>query len=185
MEEQERLPTGRIRQDQSRRRHFYQDRPSKQRLRYYLVAKRILDYERFLTRYAALECWLYKIGKGEDQNCRLCQEDPEATKHILCECAAISRTRHQHFIPPTQFQDENRWLILRFIKQCHGRQMFLFLTELQKVCLVWPLAVWLGYYFEFYRNKVTRKTLLVITSICSWIWRLLLYAKANPILSNL
>lgn len=42
---------------------------------------------------------VHKLGKAEDQTCRLCQ-GLEKAEHTLCECVPISRTQHEHCSRP-------------------------------------------------------------------------------------
>ena len=36
------------------------------------------------------------IGETEHEECRLCLEDEESSKHILAECPALTRQRMKH-----------------------------------------------------------------------------------------
>ena len=38
-----------------------------------------------------------KKGKIADDTCRLCLEEEETSKHVLCECVAVARIRLRHF----------------------------------------------------------------------------------------
>lgn len=46
---------------------------------------------KFLTGHVVLKYHLRKLGKTEDQTCRLWREDLEMAEHILCESIAVSR----------------------------------------------------------------------------------------------
>lgn len=50
-----------------------------------------------LTGHCALRSHMYTIGRSDTRLCRLCLEEDETARHILCECAAIARIRLQHF----------------------------------------------------------------------------------------
>lgn len=36
---------------------------------------------------------MFNIGKSDSSACRLCLEEDESARHILCECAAVARIR--------------------------------------------------------------------------------------------
>ena len=49
-----------------------------------------------LTGHCPLKGYLKK-GKIADDNCRLCLEEEETSKHVLCVCVAVARIRLRHF----------------------------------------------------------------------------------------
>ena len=52
-----------------------------------------------------------KIGKIADDTCRLCLEEEETSKHVLCECVAVARIRL-----PLELKDLSDQTLKRIIK---------------------------------------------------------------------
>ena len=50
-----------------------------------------------LTGHCTLRHHLKKMGKTTDDTCRLCFEEKETAKHVLCECVAVARITLKHF----------------------------------------------------------------------------------------
>lgn len=47
-----------------------------------------------LTGYVALRTHLFKLGLAEQENCRLCRDSKEDSKHILCNCLVLAYRRY-------------------------------------------------------------------------------------------
>jgi ribonuclease HI len=50
-----------------------------------------------LTGHCGLKYHMHRIGKCQEDLCRLCMEESETAQHILCECAATARIRLKYF----------------------------------------------------------------------------------------
>lgn len=50
-----------------------------------------------LTGHCGLRNHMYNIGKSETRTCRLCLEEDETARHVLCDCVAIATLRLRHF----------------------------------------------------------------------------------------
>ncbi|XP_071053190.1 uncharacterized protein [Onthophagus taurus] len=77
----------------------------------------------YLTGHVPLKYHLFHIGQAEDQTCRLCNDESETAEHILCNCVARGRLRHNVFgktpLLPTDIKVQDLSTILRFIKDLH------------------------------------------------------------------
>ena len=73
-----------------------------------------------LTGHCPLNYHLHKIGKAENNTCRLCQEDEETSEHILCDCPAVASSRLNHFekayFEANEVKDSTPGKVVRFIK---------------------------------------------------------------------
>ena len=52
---------------------------------------------RRITGHCTLKHHLKRMGKTTDDTCKLCFEEKETAKHVLCECVAVARIRLRHF----------------------------------------------------------------------------------------
>ena len=50
-----------------------------------------------LTGHLNLRKHLHRIGKVNDDICRLCNDEEEKAEHLLCNCMALEATRYLHF----------------------------------------------------------------------------------------
>ena len=53
------------------------------------------------TGHCKLNRHMFRLGLSQTEECRLCMEDDETAEHILCNCPAAGRIRHQVFGRPT------------------------------------------------------------------------------------
>ena len=51
----------------------------------------------FLTGHCRARYHLKKMGIGTDVICRMCGEEEETAKHILCDCSSLENRRHRTF----------------------------------------------------------------------------------------
>lgn len=68
-----------------------------------------------LTGHACLNSHLYKIGKAEDETCRLCLDDDESTTHLLMDCPATEWYRKEFLIG--KVNEWNPYEIIKFAKR--------------------------------------------------------------------
>lgn len=73
-----------------------------------------------LTGHCGLKSHMHKIGKSQEDTCRLCMEESETAQHILCECPATARVRLKYFgngFPePTEVKHLTPKSILNYLK---------------------------------------------------------------------
>jgi len=62
-----------------------------------LNRKQIRVVTGLLTGHLNLRKHLHRIGKVNDDICRLCNEEEETAEHLLCNCMALEATRYLHF----------------------------------------------------------------------------------------
>jgi hypothetical protein len=46
-----------------------------------------------LTGHCGLNHHMHRLGKSQEDTCRLCMEESETAQHVLCECPATARIR--------------------------------------------------------------------------------------------
>ena len=72
------------------------------------------------TGHCCLNYHLNKMGKAENNACRLCNEAPETAEHILCSCEAASYRRLTHLskavLTPEEVVMESPKRVLSFVK---------------------------------------------------------------------
>ena len=54
-------------------------------------------YIGLMTGHCMLRSYMYRIGRSELSIRRLCLQEDESARHILCECVAVGRLRLRHF----------------------------------------------------------------------------------------
>ena len=63
---------------------------------------------------------MHRIGKRQEDTCRLCMEESETAQHIMCECPAVARVRLNHFgkgiLDPSEVEKLAPKSILDFLK---------------------------------------------------------------------
>ena len=50
-----------------------------------------------ITGHGATKSYLHKIGKNDNNNCRVCMSQPKTMIHLICDCLALIRQRCKYF----------------------------------------------------------------------------------------
>jgi hypothetical protein len=74
-----------------------------------------------LTGHCGPNHHMHRLGKSQEDTCRLCMEESETAQHVLCECPATARIRLKRwgegFLDPTSVKRLNsKSIILGFLK---------------------------------------------------------------------
>ena len=73
-----------------------------------------------LTGHCRLNYYLHNIGVASDPKCRLCKQQVESSKHLLCECSELAVPRRQllgsGLVDPAAIHKTKYSIILNFIK---------------------------------------------------------------------
>jgi hypothetical protein len=63
---------------------------------------------------------MHRLGKSQEDTCRLCMEESETAQHVLCECPVTARIRLKRwgegFLDPTSVKKLNPKSILGYLK---------------------------------------------------------------------
>jgi hypothetical protein len=73
-----------------------------------------------LTGHCGLNHHMHRLGKCQEDTCRLCTEESETAQHVLCECPATARIRlkrwREGFLDPTSVKGLNLKSSLGYLK---------------------------------------------------------------------
>jgi hypothetical protein len=95
--------------EQKKKDHF-SDQPSNSLTKHVLsysnkITKQILNLTKteiknltgILTGHCGLRYHMHRMGKDLEDTCRLCMEESETARHVMCECPAVTRIRLERF----------------------------------------------------------------------------------------